>query len=70
MDNKVSMSYLLSFSRYQTKCVIEFLFRQLMASQTFKIYLQSSSKEMADREKKREEQKYKNLNILRTKRVF
>ena len=25
---------------------------------------------MADREKKREEQKYKNLNILRTKRVL
>ena len=68
--DEVSMSYLLSFSRYQTKCVIEFLFRQLMASQTFKIYLQSSSKAMADREKKREGQKYKNLNILRTKRVF
>ena len=26
---KVSMSYLFFFSRYQTKCVIEFLFRQL-----------------------------------------
>ena len=29
---KVSMSYIFSFSRYQTKCVIEFLFRQLMTS--------------------------------------
>ena len=28
------MSYLFSFSRYQTKCVIKFLFRQLMMSQT------------------------------------
>ena len=29
---KVPMSYLFSFSRYQTKCVIKFLFRQLMNS--------------------------------------
>ena len=29
---KVSMSYVFSFSRYQTKCVIKFLFRQLMTS--------------------------------------
>ena len=32
--DKVLMSYFFSFSRYQTKCVIEFLFRQLMASST------------------------------------
>ena len=30
--DKVSMSYLFYFSRYQTKYVIKFLFRQLMAS--------------------------------------
>ena len=30
--DKVSMSQLISFSRYQTKCVIKFLFRQLMTS--------------------------------------
>ena len=47
----VSMSYLFSFSRYQTKCVIKFLFRQLMTSQT-NIYLGSSCKAMADREKR------------------
>ena len=29
---QVSMSHFISFSRYQTKCVIEFLFRQLMTS--------------------------------------
>ena len=33
------MSYLFSFSRYQTKCVIKFLFRRLMTSYiNFKIY--------------------------------
>ena len=30
--DKISMSHLISFSRYQTKCVIKFLFRQLMTS--------------------------------------
>ena len=33
---KVSISYLFSFSRYQTKCVIKFLFIQLMMSQTLR----------------------------------
>ena len=28
--DRVSMSHLISFSRYQTKCVIKFLFRQLI----------------------------------------
>ena len=37
--NKVSMSHLISFSRYQTKCVIKFLFRQLMMSQTIRFML-------------------------------
>ena len=37
--DKVSMSHLISFSRYQTKCVIKFLFRQLMMSQTLKFML-------------------------------
>ena len=36
----------------------------------FKIFLGSSSEAMADREKKRGRKKYKNLNILRTKRAF
>ena len=36
MDDKVSMSYLFALSRYQTKCVIEFLFRQLMTSWTLR----------------------------------
>ena len=29
---KISVSHFMSFSRYQTKCVIKFLFKQLMAS--------------------------------------
>ena len=33
------MSYLFSFPRYQTKCVIKLLFRQLMMSQTIRFML-------------------------------
>ena len=36
----------------------------------FKDFLESTSKAMADREKKSGRQKYKNLNISRTKIVF
>ena len=52
---KDSMPYLFSFLRYQIKCVIKFLFRQLMVLSTFEIYLGSSSRAMADREKKGED---------------
>ena len=67
--DKVSISDLSSFSRYQKKCVIELLFRHDDVM-NFKIYLRSSPKAMADRYKKGEGQKYKKLNILRTKRAF
>ena len=33
------MSHLISFSRYQTKCVIKFLFRQLMTSKISRFFL-------------------------------
>ena len=33
---KVPVSYLFFFLRYQTKCIVKFLFRQLMASQTLR----------------------------------
>ena len=36
----------------------------------FKIFIESTSQAMADREKKRGRRKYKNLNISRTKRAF
>ena len=42
---KVSMSYLFSFSRYQTKCVIKFLFRQLMTSKTLRFILDQALKQ-------------------------
>ena len=61
--DKVSMSYHVFFSRYQTKCVVKFLFRQLMTSY-FKIYVQSSCKAMADsgeNEEKTEMQKFEHL---------
>ena len=57
------------FSRYQTKCVITFLFI-VDDVISFKIYLQSTSKVMPDRKKKGERRKYKNYNILRMKRAF
>ena len=37
--DKISMSYLFSFSRYQTKCVVKFLSRQLMTSYTLRFIL-------------------------------
>ena len=43
--DKVSMSHLISFSRYQTKCVIKFLFRQLMMSQTTRFMLDQPLKQ-------------------------
>ena len=49
--DKVSMSYHFSLLRYQTKCVINFLFRQLITSQTLRFNLPSTSKAIADREK-------------------
>ena len=54
--DKVSMSYLISFSRYQTKCIIKFLFKQLM---NFKIFLESISVAMADRGKRGEDKNTK-----------
>ena len=62
--DKVSVSYIFFFSRYQTRCVIKFLLKQLMTSDyNFKIYLQSTSKATTGKGKKRGRWKYKNLNI-------
>ena len=47
--DKVSVSYLFSLSRYQTKPVIKFLVGQLITMINFKIYLLSPSKAIADR---------------------
>ena len=72
--DKVSMPHHISFSRYQTKCVIKFLIRQFMRSQTLRFFLnQPLSNDWQGKkegEKKRGKRKYKNLNISRMKRAF
>ena len=42
--NKVSMSHLIFFSKYQT-CVIKFLFRQLMMSYTLRFFVNQPLKQ-------------------------
>ena len=51
--DKVSMSHLISFLRYQTKCVTKFLVRLLVTSK-LKMFLKLASKAMADWEKRGE----------------
>ena len=54
--DKVSMSHLISFSRYQTKCFIKFLFRQLMTSQTLRFFLDQPLKQwLAGRKRGKDE---------------
>ena len=55
------MSYLFSFPRYQTECVIKFLFRQLMMSQTVRFMLDQPLKQWLTGIKKREIQKFEYL---------
>ena len=43
--DQISMSYRFSYSRYQTKCVIKFLFRQFMTSQTLSFILDQALKQ-------------------------
>ena len=60
--DKLSMSYLFCFSRYQTKCVIKFLFRQLMTSQTLRFIFQQPLKHwLTGRKGKTEIQKFEYL---------
>ena len=57
---KVSMTYLFSFSRYQTKYIIKFLFRQLMM---LRFILDQALKQcwLGVKERKMEIQKFKYL---------
>ena len=57
--DKVSMSHLFSFSRNQTKCVIKFLFRQLMMSQTLRFFLDQPLKQWLTGGKRRENENTK-----------
>ena len=56
---KVSMSHCFSFSRYQTKCVIEFLFRQLMMSWTLRLIFDHPVKLWLTGRKRRKDRKTK-----------
>ena len=58
--NKVSMSHLISFARYQTKCVIKFLFKQLMASWTLRFSFNHPPKQWSTGRKRGED---RNTNI-------
>ena len=51
--DKVSISHLISFSRYQTKCVDDIMPVTVDDIINFKIFLGSTSKATADMEKKR-----------------
>ena len=42
---KVSLSYLFSFPIHEAKCVIKFLFRELMTSQTLRFILHQPPKQ-------------------------
>ena len=68
--DKVSMSYLFSFSDIKQNVLLSSYIDSINDIINFKIYFGSSSKAMADREKKRGRWKYKNLNISRMKRAF
>ena len=57
--DKVSMSYLISLSRYQTKCVIKSLFRQVMTSQTLRFFLNQPLKQWLTGEKRGEDKNTK-----------
>ena len=55
------MSYLFSFQRDQTKCVINFLFRQLMMLQTKRFMLDQPLKQWLTGRKRWEIQKFEYL---------
>ena len=68
--DKVSMSYLFSFSGYQTKCVIQFLFRQLMTSQALRFILNQALKQCLTGSKSGEDGNAKILISRERKKLF
>ena len=54
------MPYLFSFSGYQTKCVIRFLFRQLTTSQTLRFIFDHPPKQWLTVRKRGKERNTKN----------
>ena len=57
--NKGSMSHLISFSGYQAKCFIKFLFRQLMTLQTLRFFLDQPVKQWLAGRKRGEDENTK-----------
>ena len=57
--DKVSMSHIIFFSRYQTECVIKLLFGQLMTTLTLRFFLDRLLKQRLTRKKTREGQNTK-----------
>ena len=55
------MSHFISFSRYQTKCGIKFLFRQLMMSKTLRFFLNQLLKQWLTGAKRGEDENTKML---------
>ena len=68
--DKVSMSHLISFSRYQTKCVIKFLFKQLMTSQTLRFFLDQPLKQWLTGRKRGEDENTKTGISWEQKELF
>ena len=67
---KVSMSHLISFSRYKTKCVFKFLFRQLMISETLRFFFNQPLKQWLTVKKRREDENTKTLISQEQKELF
>ena len=65
-----SMSYLFSFSRYQRKCVIELLIRQLMISWTLRFIFDHPLKQWLTGRKSRKDRNTKNLISWEQKELF
>ena len=68
--DKVSMSYIFSFLRYQTKCVIKFLFRQLMTSQTLRFIFDQPLKQWLTGRKRGEDENTKICVSQERKELF
>ena len=57
--DKISVSHPISFSRYETKYVIKFLLIQLVASQTFRFFLDQPLKQWLTGRKRVEDENTK-----------
>ena len=71
MDSiKGSMSYLIFSPRYQAKCVIKSLFRQVMTSQTLRFFLNQPPKQWLIGKKKEEKTNIQKFEYLENEGSF